>query len=206
MPPSKPANAPPVRLQDGRLVALDSLGPPDRADLLAGFEGLSASSRYLRFFSPMPNLPDFMTDGLLHTDPSHHVALGGRLLDAAGRPEPPVIAVARYFRTPEHPHVAEPAIAVVDRLQGLGLGRLMMRRLSAVARARGVTHFRAQVLQANTRVIELLQAANARIVEHEGGVLVYEIDIRRSRRQPRRVLSRILAAMLNSQPTVTPEP
>ena len=59
----------------------DFLGPSDRADLLAGFEGLSARSRYLRFFSSMPSLPDFITDGLLSTDPLHHVAFGARLTD-----------------------------------------------------------------------------------------------------------------------------
>ena len=100
-------------------------------------------------------------------------------------------------------YVAEPAIAVVDELHGLGLGKLLLRRLSAAARANGVTHFRAHVLDENRRIKSLLQAANAEIVEQDGEVLIYDVDIRKSARPPRGVLARLLAAMLDSDTSKT---
>ena len=186
-------------LQDGRQVELDFLGPGDREDLLAGFQGLSPRSRYLRFFSAMPELPDFIAEGLLKTDRTHHVAIGARLLDDRGRPMPPVVGVARYFRTAESQRVAEPAIAVVDDLHGVGLGKRLLRRLSAIARSNGVIRFRAQVLQGNRRVHILLAEANAEFVDQDDGVLTYQIDIRKSARPPRGVLARLLEAMLDPE-------
>jgi len=182
-------------LLDGRQVELSYLEPGDRRDLLAGFEGLSPRSRYLRFFSAMPELPGFMLDGLLRTDRVDHVAVCARLLDAEGHRVPPVVGVARYFRAEDSGSVAEPAIAVVDDLHRLGLGKHLLRRLSAIARANGVTRFRAQVLDGNRRMRTLLSEADAEIVDHDDDVLTYEIDIRKTENAPRGVLARLLAVM-----------
>ena len=183
------------RLPDGRRVELDYLAARDRADLIAGFEGLSRRSRYLRFFSAMPELPDFIADGLLKTDRTNHVAICARLLDADGHRLHPVVGVARYFRTAESEHSAEPAIAVVDDLHGLGLGKRLLRRLSAIARANGVTHFRAQTLDSNRRIRRLLADANAAFVEQDAELLTYEIDIRKTTNAPRGMLARLLTVM-----------
>lgn len=182
-------------LPDGRQVELDFLTAGDRADLIDGFQGLSRRSRYLRFFSAMPELPDFIADGLLNTDRANHVAICARLIDADGHRLRPVIGVARYFRAADSEHVAEPAIAVVDDLHGLGLGKRLLRRLSAVARANGVTHFRAQTLDSNRTMRRMLIDANAQFVEQDNDVLTYEIDIRKSANAPRGVLARLLAVM-----------
>jgi len=187
------------RLSDGREVQLDNLGPADRDDLLAGFEGLSRRSRYLRFFSAMPALPDFIVDGLLRTDAANHVAIGARLVDADGHRLAPVVGVARYYRTFDSAGVAEPAVAVNDALHHLGLGKILLRKLSRTARDHGITHFRAHVLDSNQRMIELLRGARAEIVEHDDAVLIYEIDIRPSAPAPRGVLARLLAAMLQAE-------
>ena len=147
----------------------------------------------------MPRLHDFILDGLLNTDPPHHVAFGARLVDAVTEARlPQIVGVARYFRASESMTVAEPAIAVVDELHGLGLGKLLLRKLSSTARANGVTHFRAHVLDENRRIKSLLKAAHAEIVEQDGAVLIYDVDIRQSAKRPRGVLTRILGAMLHS--------
>lgn len=186
------------QLDDGREFEVDYLQAGDRNDLLAGFAGLSAQSRYLRFFSAMPELPDFIADGLLKTDRINHVALGARLLDDSGNPIPSIIGVARYFRSAEALSVAEPAIAVVDDLHGHGIAKHLLRRLSAIARANGITHFRAQVLGDNRRMRAMLLEANATFVEQDDDVLTYQIDIRRQARAPRGVLARLLAVMQGS--------
>ncbi len=182
-------------LPDGRQLELNFLGPLDRDDLLAGFAGLSTRSRYLRFFSAMPELPDFMTNGLLNTDGKNHVAICARLVNTEGTRLPPIVGVARYFRASAANHMAEPAIAVVDDLHGLGLAKRLLRRLSAVARSNGITHFRAQVLYSNSRMHKILIGAGAQFEDDDGEVLTYSIDIRKSVDAPRGVLARLLAAM-----------
>jgi GNAT superfamily N-acetyltransferase len=191
-------------IRDGRLVHLAFIGPGDRADLLTGFEGLSSQSRYLRFFSSMPELPDFITNGLLRTDASNHVAIGARLVDTNGKVEPPIIGVARYFRSSDSMSIAEPAIAVVDEYHHMGLGKLLLRRLSRIARLNGVTHFRAPVLSENKQIKAILRSASAEIVEQDGAVMTYDVDIRKSAKAPRGVLTRLLSVMLDTNNVKTP--
>jgi GNAT superfamily N-acetyltransferase len=167
-------------------------------DLLEGFEGLSSRSRYLRFFSAMPSLPEFIVAGLLNTG-ANHVAVGARLIDAAGRVEPAIVGVARYVRADPESTVAEPAVAVVDALQGFGLGKLLLRRLSRIARRQGITHFRAHTLADNDRVRKILRDAGGEIVLHDGPGLVYCIDIRQPPKR-RGLMRRLLGATLGRRP------
>jgi hypothetical protein len=50
---------------------------------------------------------------------------------------------------PDDPIVAEAAVAVIDEFQNRGLGRLLLVRLVAAARERGVERFRATTLAEN---------------------------------------------------------
>src|SRR4030095_11504548 len=134
------------RLPDGTFVKLALLGPADRADFLAGYELLSRRSRYLRFFSAMPELPEQIIDGLLDTDPENHVAIGARVVDPDAIIAPEIIGVARYSRRWASDRSAEPSVVVADDLQGHGLGRLLLRMITRYARAHGVTKFRPHTL------------------------------------------------------------
>lgn len=183
-------------LRDGSRVRLDLLGPADRADLLAGFAGLSRRSRYLRFFSAMGELPARILDGLLNTDPDHHVAIGARLLDPNDRVEAPIVGVARYFRTTDASDVAEPAVAVIDALHERGLGRVLLRAMTAHARANGITRFRAHALADNARIRRILAASQGVLVERDGPVVVYEVDIRKREVAPGGLLARLLRVLI----------
>ncbi len=182
-------------LKDGRQIELAFLGPADRADFHAGFQGLSARSRYLRFFSTMPELPDFVANGLLKTDTQNHVAICARMISTTGQPLRPIVGVARYYRSSVSERSAEPAIAVADSFHGAGIAKLLLRRLSAIARSNGVTHFCAQVLNGNLRMQKILLDADARIIDQEDGVLTYKIDIRKQGQAPRGVLKKLLQVM-----------
>jgi GNAT superfamily N-acetyltransferase len=198
MPTVLAGNLDPARirpLRDGGRVRLDLLGPLDRADLLAGFAGLSRRSRYLRFFSAMGELPTRILDGLLNTDPHQHVAIGARLVDANEHVEARIVGVARYFRTDGEAGTAEPAIAVVDALHGRGLGRLLLRAITAYARADGITRFRAHALADNARIRRILLASQGVLVECDGPVVVYEIDIRAREVAPGGQLARLIRAI-----------
>lgn len=167
-----------TNLRDGQRVALTLVSEDDHDDLRSGFQDLSPRSRYLRFFSSMPRLPELVAEGLARTDGRHHVAVGARLIGADGELRAPMVGVARYYRADPESDVAEPAVAVIDRLHGLGLGQLLMRRLARIARHQGVSRFRAFALMDNKRVRQMLQAANGVVVEEDGPVLVYDLDLR----------------------------
>ena len=162
------------RLRDGTPVRLRFIGPADRARLAAGFQKLSRESRYLRFFTAMPNLPDRILDRLVATDGSKHVAIGAEV--ASDDPAAEGLGVARFIRLDDAPDVAEVAVAVVDAKQQLGLGRLLLRALVEAARERGVRRFRATVLTENTPAQALLHGlADDVTVRRENGSFVYEI-------------------------------
>jgi GNAT superfamily N-acetyltransferase len=182
-------------LRNGGRVRLDLLGPLDRADLLAGFAGLSRRSRYLRFFSAMGELPTRILDGLLNTDPYQHVAIGARLVDANDRVEAPIVGVARYFKTDGTTDTAEPAVAVIDALHGRGLGRLLLRAITAHARANGIKRFRAHALADNARIRQILLASQGVLVERDGPVVVYVVVIRAREVAPGGRLARLLQAI-----------
>jgi GNAT superfamily N-acetyltransferase len=169
---------PPDQLADGRWVCIDYLGPADRADLLAGFENLSERSRYLRFFTPMPRLANAVLTRLLATDGGDHVALAARLCDERGTLLAPIVGVARYVRSANDPARAESAVAVIDALHGLGLGRLLLRRLVCEARGSGVDRFRAHVLTDNDHMRALLTSPHSSVVHRDGALLIYETDLR----------------------------
>ena len=101
------------RLADGTEVRLRLLGPADRERLLAAFDRLSPESRYRRFFTVTPRLPEKLLRRLLDTDGWNHFAIGAETAtedptDAEG------VGVARFIRLNDAPDVAEAAVTVVD--------------------------------------------------------------------------------------------
>jgi acetyltransferase len=65
------------------------------------------------------------------------------------------VAVCRYVRLPDE-RACEYAIVVADEWQGRGLGRLMMERLVAVARSRGLKEMVGWVLPENRAMLRMM--------------------------------------------------
>jgi len=165
------------RLADGTAVRLRLLRPDDRVKLLAGFARLSDESRYSRFFTAMPRLPDATLDRLLAIDGVNHLAIAAEAGD-----EPPESAeglgIARFIRLEEAPDAAEAAVVVVDHMQRRGLGKLLLARLAAAARERGITRFRAEIMRTNQPMIALLHDVDAAAhPAFEGPVAIYDLAI-----------------------------
>lgn len=164
------------RLNDGTVVQLRFLTPDDRDGLAAGFERLSPESRYRRFFTAMPKLPERMLDHLVDTDGWDHVAIAAEA-GAEGTAREGY-GVARFIRLREAPDTAEIAIAVVDAKQGQGLGRLLLHALVNAAADRGIAHARATVLHDNAAVQALLtELAPDVSSKADQGYVVYDIPI-----------------------------
>jgi GNAT superfamily N-acetyltransferase len=165
------------RLRDGTKVRLAFIGPADRERLAAGFDKLSPESRYRRFFSAMPRLPEDVLQRLIDTDGQNHVAIGA-MIAGDDRRSGNGLGVARFIRLADAPDTAEAAVAVIDEKHGLGLGTLLMRALVEVARERGVRRFRASTLRGNTGAIALIEHMVGRPSVHaDGELLEYEIEL-----------------------------
>ena len=143
------------RLDDGMQVRLRLLGPEDREKLVAAFDRLSPESRYRRFFTAMPRLPEKLLHRLFDIDGWNHVAIGAETM-TADPAEAEGVGIARFIRLKDQPAVAEAAVTVVDHMQRRGLGKLLVSVLAEAARERGIKRFRAEVLRTNEAVQALL--------------------------------------------------
>jgi RimJ/RimL family protein N-acetyltransferase len=165
-------------LRDGTVVRLRPIGPADAGELRAGFERLSPQSRYLRFFSPVPRLPDAVLRRLTATDGWNHVALAAESIPLYDEPPEP-LGVARFIRLPRRPNAAEVAVTVIDDMQGRGLGGVLLRALRELAYAEGVTTFVATVLAENAAMNHLIRRiGRVATVRRDGGAYVYEVRLR----------------------------
>lgn len=167
----------PHSLRDGTVVRLRPLEPTDGDELRAGFARLSPQSRYLRFFSPLPRLPEPMLRRLLNVDGANHVAIVAETIPVYdGPPEP--LGVARFVRLPDEPTAAEVGVAVADEMHGRGLETVLVTALVELARERGFAKLVFTVLAENHAMLRLLgRLAPAARVRREQGVLTHEIDL-----------------------------
>ncbi|HXH04207.1 MAG TPA: GNAT family N-acetyltransferase [Candidatus Competibacteraceae bacterium] len=143
------------RLDDGTHLRLRRVRPADKPLLVEGFQRLSPHSRYLRFFTHKRELSDDELRFFTEFDGWDHLALGVVRLNEQGE-EAEGVAVARFVRLPEAAEVAEVALAVVDAMQGRGLGRWLLERLVLAAAQRRVACFRFYLLSENQRMRALL--------------------------------------------------
>ena len=160
-------------LDDGRAVGLRPLRSTDRARLAEGFERLSELSRRLRFIGPMSHLSEDQLDYLTTVDGQDHVAWGA--LDLSDSQQAG-LGVARFIRLPDDPEIAEVSFVVLDAVQGLGLGRLLLAVLCATAPSVGVATLRAVVGSENERASTWLQRLGA-VVVARGTETVFDLPV-----------------------------
>lgn len=168
-----------LTLPSGLRVRLALIKPQHKRLLQEGLAHMSKESRYLRFFTDKPKLTKAELAYLTELDHDSHFAIGAVELDAQGN-EGEGLGVARFIRFPEDPRIAEPAIAVIDRVQGQGLGGLLMSRLSDAARERDVQAFRSEFLARNGGARELFRSMSDVVsFSADGRVAVAELPLTR---------------------------
>ena len=151
-----------VLLRDGQVAHLRPITPDDAALLVDFYSHVSAESKYLRFFAPMPQLSDRDVVRFTTVDHRDRVAL---MLMTVGTE---MIAVGRFDRIPRPPggtgpDEAEVAFLVQDAHQGRGVGQLLLEHLAQAGRELGVEHFVAEVLPENRRMIRTFSDAGYRV-------------------------------------------
>jgi RimJ/RimL family protein N-acetyltransferase len=139
-------------LRDGRRIEIRALKPADEQALKEAAKGLSEESRYRRFFAPKHSVSEKERDFYLNVDFLDHVALVA-ILDEGGCEV--IAGSGRYIVTA--PGQAEVAFAVGDIHHGLGIGSLLMRHLTAIARDKGLKQFVADVLSENTPMLKVFE-------------------------------------------------
>lgn len=137
-----------VLLRDGSTVQLRQIRPEDAPAIVAMHARFSERTRYLRYFSPYPRIPErdlrrFVT--VDHHDREAFVVLSG------GR----IVAVGRYERLGPDATDAEVAFVVEDAHQGRGIGPVLLEHLAEAARQEGIHRFVAEVLPANGAMLRV---------------------------------------------------
>jgi GNAT superfamily N-acetyltransferase len=158
-------------------VPVAAIRPASAADigaLACFFAGLSAQSRYLRFFAPVtpgPALIRRLAGGDGRTDAVVAVR-GGVIIGHA-------LAVGQAG--PGGARTADVGVVVADAWQGLGVGSALLRAVADGALARGVTSLTMDVLPANHRMLALIASRwpEARS-EHSAGFATFRIPLPRA--------------------------
>lgn len=163
-------------LRDGTRVVLRHIQPTDKEALHRAFHRLSPESRYRRFFAGMTELSDEMLEYLCDVDGRNHVAIVA-VIESNDLKAEEGVGVARFVRLQDEPDVAEIAVTVVDDQQNKGLGSLLLATAARAARARGITHFRAEVLASNDKMLDMLRDAGATLRPTAEGTVAVDAQI-----------------------------
>lgn len=139
-------------LHDGREVEIRAQRPSDREGWLAAFRRASAETLHRRFLAAAHEPTEEEIEHFFDVDFVDHVALLAVTREnGASR----IVGVCRYVVT--KPGQAEVAFTVTDDFQHDGLGALMMRHLSEIARKAGVRELVADVLADNVAMLKVFR-------------------------------------------------
>ncbi|MEU5561696.1 bifunctional acetate--CoA ligase family protein/GNAT family N-acetyltransferase [Micromonospora musae] len=137
-----------VLLSDGSTVQLRPIRPEDAPEIVSMHGRFSERTRYLRYFSPYPRIPERDLRRFVTVDHREREAL---VVLAGGR----IVAVGRYERLGPAAPEAEVAFVVEDAHQGRGIGSVLLEYLADAARRVGIVHFVAEVLPANGTMLRV---------------------------------------------------
>ena len=146
--PSEADRAADILLSDGTSAHLRQITPQDAPAIVAMHSRFSDRTRYLRYFSPYPRIPErdlrrFVT--VDHHDREAFVVVSGDR----------ILAVGRFDRLGPAATDAEVAFVVEDAHQGRGIGPVLLEYLADAARQEGITRFVAEVLPANAVMLRV---------------------------------------------------
>jgi acyl-CoA synthetase (NDP forming)/RimJ/RimL family protein N-acetyltransferase len=137
-----------VLLSDGSAVHLRRIHPDDAPAIVELHSRLSDRTRYLRYFSPYPRIPERDLARFVNVDHRDREAF---VIVSGSR----IMGVGRYERLgPDSPE-AEVAFVVEDAHQGRGIGSVLLEHLADAARECGITRFVAEVLPQNSGMLRV---------------------------------------------------
>ena len=161
-------------LENGQPICIRAIRPNDEARMRDGVEQLSLESRYLRFFTGAPTLPDRVIARLVAVDGHRHLGWGAILSDD---PEQMAIGAVHAIRSEGPADKAELAIGILDAFHGQGLARMLIAVLLLHCQLEGIAALTAQTLADNRPAIRLLRSLGAERSGTEDGVSEFSFDV-----------------------------
>ncbi|MEJ2711257.1 MAG: GNAT family N-acetyltransferase [Anaerolineales bacterium] len=164
-------------LKDGQSVKIRPMQLDDLLAIDAMHDRLSKQSLYYRYFVARKPRLDALREQMQRSQ-----YRGAALVATLDSAPDEIIGMAYYLFTPKDASVAEPAILVEDRFQGLGLGGALFKYLSREALSQALHAFQFFVLPENRRMLRLLNQVPFN-TERQYGDGVYEVrlSLRRKR-------------------------
>ncbi|MBB5872356.1 acyl-CoA synthetase (NDP forming)/GNAT superfamily N-acetyltransferase [Allocatelliglobosispora scoriae] len=154
-----------VLLADGSTVHMRQIEPSDADAIVAMHGRFSDRTRYLRYFSPYPRIPQRDLDRFVTVDHADREAL---IIEVGDE----IIAVGRYERLGPDSEEAEVAFVVADAHQGRGIGSVLLEHLAAAAGPAGIKRFVAEVLPVNGTMVRVFSDAGYQVTrEYADGVV-----------------------------------
>jgi RimJ/RimL family protein N-acetyltransferase len=178
-----------VTLRSGDVVRIRQVRPDDAPALVRAYANLGEQSRYRRFFTVMPELPEATLKAAVEIDHTDHEALVAVPLGSAE-----IVGECRFIRLPDQPDTAEVGVTVVDAWQGRGLGSALLARLSERAAEGGIEYFTAEVLAENRTMLSLLPSLGHVETESHGPVVSTRVELTEPPRQSGPDLVELLSA------------
>jgi acetyltransferase len=165
-----------VPLADGRVLWLRPVLPEDEPSLRRAFESLNADEIYLRFFAPIKAMSHAMAARFTQIDYDRQMVL---ILTDHGAPGTTEFYGSVNIVCDPDLQRAEYAILVRHDMTGMGLGTLLMRRIIAYARGRGIAEIFGDVLVQNHSMLNLCTQLGFRIEASSGdpGVVTVRLDL-----------------------------
>jgi DNA-binding response OmpR family regulator len=142
-----------IELPDGTLVTLRVIQPKDSTLEQAFVQGLSVQSSQLRFFSARKELSPDMLERFTNPDYPRSYALIATVMECGRERQ---VGVARYMPTSVN-EVADFAVVVADKWQGLGLATHLLSGLTTAAAVAGITRLEGLVLSDNNAMLKLVE-------------------------------------------------
>lgn len=188
-----------VTLRSGDVVRIRAVRPDDAPALARAYTSLGEQSRYRRFFTAMPKLPETTLKAAVDVDHVDHEALVAVPLLSAE-----IVGECRFIRLPDQPDTAEIGVTVVDAWQGRGLGSALLARLSEHAAEAGIEYFTAEILAENRTMLALLPGLGEVETESHGPVVNARVELAEPSRQADPDLLGLLIAAARGDIVVLP--
>ena len=168
-----------VRLRSGDVVLVRQVRPGDAPALARAYANLGEQSRYRRFFTAIPEIPDSVLTDLTEIDHQDR-----EVLVALPPLSSEIIGGCQFVRRADRPDTAEVAVTVVDAWQNRGVASALLARLSERALEAGIEYFTAEVLAENRTMLALLPSLGHVETESHGPVVTASVELTEPPRQP----------------------
>jgi acyl-CoA hydrolase/GNAT superfamily N-acetyltransferase len=153
------------RLLDGSWVTFRPVRMSDQEPLQRMLYALSDESTYKRFLAHKRVHPRDEMQQLVDTDYERSMGLVAELDGGE------LVGFARYDVEPDV-RFAEIAFVVSDAWQAKGIGTLLLKRMSAIGKTRGLVGFRATALTSNKPMLLIFQRSGLHVQSHFDGAVV----------------------------------